>query len=55
MKINVRCMFSLFNPFKPSVLFYGASANSENPDQTPRSLASDQALHCLRTKCTFRI
>ena len=36
------------NPFKPSV-FYGTSANSAEPDQTPQNAVSDQVLHDLPT------
>ena len=32
-----------FNPLPPEVY-----ANSADPDQTPRSAASDLGLHCLR-------
>ena len=37
-------MLSIINMFYRSSLF---SANSEDSDQTPRSAASDQGLHCL--------
>ena len=43
------------NPFKPSVLFYGTSVNSAEPDQTPQIAASDQVLHCLLTECSIII
>ena len=36
----------LINAFKPSVLFYGTSANSVEPDQTRHNVAFDLVLHC---------
>ena len=29
-------------------------ANGADPDRTPHNAASDQAPHCLLTKCTFK-
>ena len=31
------------------------SANSAEPDQTPKNVASDQVLHCLLTEVSFKI
>ena len=45
----------LLNPYKPSVLFCGTSANSAKPDQTPHNAASDQVFHCLLTEVSFKI
>ena len=35
--------------------FYGAKANSADPDQMPHNAASDQGLHFLLTGCSFKI
>ena len=38
---------NFFNPFKASVLFVWTKTNSEDSDQMPQNVASDQGLHCL--------
>ena len=42
--------FDLVNPFKPRALFYGSSADSAEPDQTPHIAASDQVQHMYIVK-----
>ena len=44
-----------FNPFLAWRPFYGASASSAGPGETPPHAASDQGLHCLLAECSIRI
>ena len=44
-----------FNPYKPSVLFRGSSANSAKQDQTPQNATFDQVRHRLLTEVSFEI
>ena len=60
-----RTRLKLINPFIPSGLLYFNSlgicfvniselnANSADPDQTPRSAASDLSLHCLQMSLSW--
>ena len=54
-KFNSHWFRFIINQFKPIFSFYGTSANSAKPGQTPLNAASDQVLHCLLTACSFKV
>ena len=48
------CIVSL-DPFKHTASFFGTSANSAKPEQTPQKTASDQVLRCLQTEGSLKL
>ena len=45
------CFYPFLKALHP---FYGTSADSTKPDQTPQNVASDQVMHCFLAGCTLK-